>query len=140
MEKLQMTREEVYENVKKIMTWDFENDGEKLLNEVVDGICASKSVVIDATAYIGNGKYVPLRRKDRYKYKMIVPAVDKNKSIFSTDLYSGDMKFAIEGQYGIYTYTRQLVIKVLALVEPDISLERLMHREAERGFFMLEVA
>lgn len=121
-----MAREEVREAVKRVMTWDFGNGGEELLNAVTDGICDGKSVVVDAVSYLGNGKYEKENKRGRYRYKMFVPFVDKNGHIYSTDLFV-DMKHSIKATYEVYSFTRQLVIEVVAKIDTDYSLERFGH-------------
>ena len=116
-----MTEDEVRESVKRVMTWDFGNGGEELLEQITQAICDRKSVVIDAVSYLGNGKYVKHNTKGRYKYKMFVPFVDKNGNIYSTDLFKGNINNAKTAIYEIYSFTRQLVIEIVEVLDTDFA-------------------
>ena len=123
------------------MSWDFDNDGNQLLDEVTDGLCAGYSVLVDALCYRGNGNYDKPNKKDRYRYKLIVPIVSNSNDFYSTDLFSGDAENAIKAKYGIYTYTRQWLIKVVAKVEADYSIDRFGngYKEEKYGIYKLNV-
>lgn len=114
-----MTEDEVRESVKRVMSWDFGNGGEQLLEEVTQAICDGKSVVVDALTYKGNGNYAKESERGRYKYKMFVPFCDKNGSIYSTDLFKGSINGAKKASYEIYSHTRQLVIGVVEVFDTD---------------------
>ena len=116
-----MSEDEVRESVKKVMSWDFGNGGEELLEEVTQAICDGKSVVVDAVSYKGNGKYVRENERGRYKYKMFVPFCDKNGNIYSTDLFKGHISGAKKAKFEIYSYTRQLVIDVVEVFDTDFA-------------------
>lgn len=109
-----LTEEEVREAVKKVMTWETE----KPLDRVVQAICDGKSVIVDAVCYRGNGRYESSRAKDRYKYKMFVPFVDKRGNIYSTDLFK-EFEYAKDATFEVYTFTRQKVLGVVAIFETD---------------------
>lgn len=106
------------------MTWDFDRNGNALLDRVTEGICAGKSVLIDAVGYLGNGRYEKENKRGRYKYKLFVPIMDKHGRLYSTDLFSGGSGNAVKGNYGIYYCTRQLVVDVIEDFEADYRDER----------------
>lgn len=115
-----MARKEVEWSVSSIMKFDTD----ELFKEVVDSLCSGFSVVVDAVAYMGNGRYERRNKKARYRFKMITPIADKCGLLYSTDLFEGGAENAIKGHYGIYRATRQLVVGVVAKVETDYNIER----------------
>lgn len=141
MEIKEISRDEVRESIKKIMVWDYDNGGEELLDNIVNRICKGRSVLIDAVSYLGNGKYVKENKRGRYKHKLIVPIVDNNGNIYSTDLYKGHSDNAVNGRYAIYTYTRQWALYVIEDFETDYQIERFEHgyRDDKWGSFKIEV-
>lgn len=120
METIIKTKEEIKQSLKNILYWDNDLD----LDFAIDTLSKGESIVIDAISYIGNGKWVNKLSKNRYKYKMIVPIMDKNNNLYSTDLFEGDIKNAICGKYGIYRATRQKCVNVVAKVDTNYSLNR----------------
>ena len=136
MEEKRLTKEEVKKALENIL--HFENDLD--LDWSVDKLLGGDSIVVDALAYIGNGKWVKRESKKRYKYKMIVPILDKNNNLYSTDLFSGDIKNAICGKYAIYRATRQKVINVGGRVDTDYSLDRFEfgYKDGSYGIFLLK--
>ena len=135
MEKKKLTKKEIRGAVVTIMRFETE----ELLNEIVDGIYDGYSVIVDALSYRGNGSYVRRNSKDRYKYKMIVPILDKYNNLYSTDLHEGGVENAIKGDYGIYRATRQLVIGVIVKIETDYKIERFGfgYRDGNYGIYKL---
>jgi hypothetical protein len=112
-------------------------DKPELLDAVVTRICEGKSVLVDALAYRGNGKYD--RSRDRYHFKVISPIACRD-TFYSTDLYK-KAEHAMEGKFGVYTYTRQLVIKVICYFDPEFSAEKLDHgyKEGKYGLYKIKV-
>ena len=112
--------DEIKESLKKIMIFE----DVQMLNEAAEGISDGYSIVVDALSYRGNGHWVAANRKDRYKYKMIVPIMSNSGILYSTDLFKGGMENAINGKYAVYSGTRQLVLGVLAKIQPDFDNNR----------------
>ncbi len=115
------TLEDVREMLEKICYWE----NEWLVEETAKLLLQGKSVVVDALPYIGNGRWERSEKRGRYKYKMFVPALNENGSLYSTDLFSGTPSRAIEGQYGTYRHTRQKVIAIASSVPAEIDSKRL---------------
>lgn len=120
MESKQLTKEELGVSLKKIM--HFETD--EIFNKVLLGLASGRSVLVDAIAYIGNGRYVKRTLKKRYKYKLITPILDNQNNLYSTDLYEGGAENALKGPYGIYVCTRQMCIDFITTVDTDYSVDR----------------
>lgn len=131
MKEKKMTREEVREYVRKIMSWETD----ELLEAVLDHIIKGEAVMVDALPYMGNGKYDKSRK--RYRYKVITPILG-NYTFYSTDLFQ-EADHAMSASYEIYTHTRQLVIKIVGTVGYDP--ERMGHgyRDGGYGIFKLVI-
>ncbi len=132
-----LTKEEVRDALKKVMY--FETD--ELLQEATKILCEGKSVLVDGLTYLGNGQHTRRTNKKRYKYKMIVPIVDSQGSLYSTDLFEGNVKNAITGKYGVYIVTRQLCIDVVGGIDTDYDIERFDfgYKDDKYGRFKVEV-
>jgi len=115
-----ITKEELSNSIKNVMSFETEDIFKKVINALLEG----KSVLLDAVSYIGNGRYVDRGLKKRYKYKLIAPILDNNNNLYSTDLYEGGAERAIKGEYGIYRATRQLCVDFISEIEPDYNKER----------------
>jgi hypothetical protein len=120
METKQFKKEDIEKMVHEVMFFE----KPEIFNSVVKAICNGDSVVVDGLCYKGNGQYVNRNLKKRYKYKMLVPIVDKYDNLYSTDLYEGNKENAIKGEYAIYRITRQLAIGIVCIVETDYKLKR----------------
>lgn len=119
MNEKKLTQKQVEECLKNICHFN-EEDLQHCATKLLEGF----SVVVDAVAYMGNGKWVKAEKKARYKYKMIVPILSNDNTLYSTDLYEGTVDNAIRGKYATYRATRQKVVKVIAEVVTDYSIER----------------
>lgn len=136
METKILTKEEVKGAVKNIM--DFESD--ETLDQVVEGLCEGYSVVVDALTYLGAGSYTKRSKKDRYRYKVIVPILTEKGNFYSTDLFK-DMANAVKAHYGTYFKTQQLVIDFVAKIATDYSNERFSfgYKDGSYGIYKLVV-
>jgi len=135
MDTKKFTKKEVEKMVREVMFFEKKEH----FNAVVKAIHNGSSVVVDGLSYIGNGKYVNRNLKKRYKYKMLVPIVDKYNNLYSTDLYEGGAERAIKGQYAIYRITRQLAIGIVAIIETDYNVDRLDwgYRDDKWGYYKI---
>lgn len=103
------------EKLLKVM--HFEN--EQVLDEAVEALDSGRSVLLETELYCGNGKW----RLGEYRYKMIVPSVDKTGRLYSTDVFKTHSA-AIEATYEIYICTRQNVLRVVRVLPADLSDNR----------------
>lgn len=132
-EEKKLSRDQISEALQNILSFE---SGE-LFDSVLNSLHAGKSVLIDALAYMGNGKHENRKKKKRYRFKMIVPIVSNNGSLYSTDLYEGGSENAMKGRYAIYRATRQMAVELIAEIETDYRIERFEHgyREDSYGFY-----
>jgi len=135
---INLTKEELSSALRNVM--DFET--EDLFNKVLSCLISGDSALIDAISYIGNGRYVQRNLKKRYKYKLIVPIVDRNMNLYSTDLYEGSAERAIKGEYGIYRHTRQLCIDFISKIPTDYDKNRFDYgyRDEEYGISKINIS
>lgn len=136
MEEKKVTKEELREYLRGVLHFETED----LLAECVDHLHEGRSIVLDALSYLGNGRHEKRTLKYRYKYKMIVPILDKNNRLYSTDLFISPKENAEKGCYGVYCVTRQLAIGLVNVLETDYSNERFGHgyRDGKYGSFKIK--
>lgn len=114
---------EICEALRDVM--HFESDD--ILIDCATAIQSGKSVILDALAYLGNSRWEHPGKKDRYRFKMIIPVFDNDHRIYSTDLFKVNSEHARNACYGIYSHTRQMATSVVQKVDPVISIERFGH-------------
>lgn len=110
-----MSQEDVKQAIMTIMYFDTD----ELLEEVLERISEGKSVVLLTELYMGAGRW----KLSKYKYKMIVPVLDKHLRFYSTDVFEF-VQDALEGEYGIYSVTRQNAKKIMCSLDADTADSR----------------
>jgi protein involved in sex pheromone biosynthesis len=132
MNEIKLSKEEIGKKLKDVLHFD----DDFTFNKTVEGLSEGYSVVLDAVAYIGNGRCVDRNKKKRYQYKMIVPILTDHGQFYSTDLFEKSSKNAIDGSYALYQHTRQLAVGIVGVVDTVYSPERFefCYRDGKYGF------
>lgn len=131
MKTVKKTKKDIEKAVRDMMEFE---EGTNLFNLIVYALSQKKSVIVDAVVYIGNGRHEKKTKKNRYRYKMIVPIMDDMGNLYSTDLFNGEPKYAEKSSYEIYRHTRQLVVDVVYIVTPDYAAKRRGWGYKKNGF------